>query len=192
MKKLLFVIISCFLIGTLSAQEALTKDQIKKQKQEEKEAKKKAQEEEDMRTFQMIKQALVDQSFVLEAQRLSFKRGKVVYVNQNTNFISLNDGKAVVQLAFNTGLPGANGMGGLTVEGVASNITMKENKKGDISFSMNVTGNRVSAQVTILIPYGGTMVDGQVNSNFNSNRINYSGTILTYEDSQIFKGTVRP
>ena len=40
--------------------------------------------------------ALEELDFVLEADRLVFKRGETAFVTSNTNFISLSDDKAVV------------------------------------------------------------------------------------------------
>lgn len=57
--------------------------------------------------------ALEQLDFVLEANRLSFKRGETAYVTSNTNFVSLSDDKAVIQIApFYGG--GPNGVGGIT------------------------------------------------------------------------------
>ena len=83
--------------------------------------------------------ALENLDFVLEAEQLVFKRGQTAFVSSSTNFISLSDSKAVVQIALFSG-GGPNGVGGITVEGRASNIKMKTDKKGNISFSMNVMG----------------------------------------------------
>ena len=59
--------------------------------------------------------------------------------------------RATIQLAFNTAAAGPNGIGGITVDGSASNIEMKTDKKGNVTFSMMVQGVAVSANVN---PYG--------------------------------------
>ena len=62
-------------------------------------------------------QALENLDFVLEADQLVFKRGMSVFVSTTTNFISVQNDKAVVQIApFNAG-GGPNGVGGITVAG---------------------------------------------------------------------------
>ena len=59
--------------------------------------------------------ALEKSNFVLEADQLLFKRGGTAFVSSNTNFVSLSDNRAIVQVApFNGG--GLNGVGGITVE----------------------------------------------------------------------------
>ena len=72
--------------------------------------------------------ALENLDFVMEAERLVFKRGETAVVSSITNFISLKDDRAVVQIAPFRG-PGANGVGGITLDGKATNITIKTNKR---------------------------------------------------------------
>ncbi|MGN0230225.1 MAG: DUF4251 domain-containing protein [Muribaculaceae bacterium] len=95
--------------------------------------------------------ALEQLDFVLEANRLSFKHGETAYVTSNTNFVSLADDKVIIQIApFNGG--GPNGVGGITLEGNATNIKLKTDKKGNISFSMNVSGSGLSATIDLSLP----------------------------------------
>ena len=132
--------------------------------------------------------ALEELDFVLEADRIVFKRGEMAFVTSNTNFISLSDDKAVVQIApFNGG--GPNGVGGITVEGRASNIRMKTDKKGNITFSMSVMGTGISATVDLSLPKGTNRASVTVNPNLNSNRITLDGRLLPKERSSVFKGT---
>lgn len=115
--------------------------------------------------------------FVVEADKLIFKHGETAYVTLNTNFFSLSDDQAVVQIApFNSG--GPNGVGGITLEGRASNIKMKTDKKGNISFSMSVIGNGISANVSLSLPQGSHRATVTVNPNFSSNRITFSGYLV--------------
>ena len=132
--------------------------------------------------------ALEELDFVLEADRIVFKRGETAFVTSNTNFISLSDDKAVVQIApFNGG--GPNGVGGITVEGRASNIRMKTDKKGNITFSMSVMGTGISATVDLSLPKGTNRASVTVNPNLNSNRVTLDGRLLPKERSSVFKGT---
>ena len=132
--------------------------------------------------------ALEELDFVLEADRIVFKRGETAFVTSNTNFVSLSDDKAVVQIApFNGG--GPNGVGGITVEGRASNIRMKTDKKGNITFSMSVMGTGISATVDLSLPKGTNRASVTVNPNLNSNRVTLDGRLLPKERSSVFKGT---
>lgn len=132
-------------------------------------------------------QALENLEFVVEADQLVFKRGQSAFVSSSTNFISMHDDKTVVQVApFNGG--GPNGVGGVTVEGRASDIKLKTDKRGNTYFTMNVLGNGISAMVTISMAKGSNRASVTVNPNFNSNRITLNGILIPAEESRVFKG----
>ena len=131
--------------------------------------------------------ALEQLDFVLEANRLSFKHGETAFVTSNTNFVSLSDDKAVIQVApFNGG--GPNGVGGITLEGRASNIKLKTDKKGNVTLTMSVSGTGLSATVDISLPKNGYMASVTVNPNFHSNRVTLYGILLPTDKSDVYKG----
>ena len=131
--------------------------------------------------------ALEQMDFVLEANRLSFKRGETAFVTSNTNFVSLSDDKAVIQIApFYGG--GPNGVGGITLEGRASNIKLKTDKKGNVILTMSVSGTGLSAMVDISLPKNSYMASVTVNPNFHSNRVTLYGVLLPSGKSDVFKG----
>ena len=183
------LLMACVLFGTgiaLQAQdtEKLSKKEIKKAT---KEARKQAELAENKILYAAAVKALQDNEFVLEADRVEFKRGRNVYVTPSTNFVSFTDGEASIQLSFNTGAAGANGIGGITVEGKASGIEMKTDKKGNVNFKMMVQGNAVSASVNIRLQNETNQATVTINPNFNSNRISFSGTLYPTKNSNIFK-----
>ncbi|MDE6115798.1 DUF4251 domain-containing protein [Barnesiella sp. WM24] len=131
--------------------------------------------------------SLAGMDFVLEADRLIFKRGRPAYVSSVTNFISSVNGRTTVQIApFNSG--GPNGVGGITVEGVASNIKTSQNKDGSFTQSMSVTGNGISAVISITVIEGTDRATAVVTPNFNSNRITLEGTLYPAAKSSVYKG----
>ncbi len=138
--------------------------------------------------FKEAERALREQAFVLEADRVVFKRGRSAFVSSNMNFVSLADDRATVQIAFNGPYSGPNGLGGITVDGTASNIKMAQDKRGNINFSMNVSGIGVSAQVYIQLTKGTNDATVTVSPNFNANRITLTGKLLPPEKSRVFKG----
>ena len=93
-----------------------------------------------------------------------------------------------MQIAFNGPFSGPNGLGGVTVDGTASNIKMSKDKRGNINFSMDVHGIGVSAQVFIQLTNDNNDASVTVSPNFNSNRITLTGKLLPVEKSNIFKG----
>lgn len=132
-------------------------------------------------------QSLETLEFVMEADQLVFKRGHTAFVTSTTNFISVSDDKAVVQIApFYGG--GPNGVGGITLEGKASNIRLKTDKKGNTFFTMNVMGTGLSASIEIQLYKGSNKASVTVNPNFHSNRVTLNGVLLPTEYSSIYKG----
>lgn len=131
--------------------------------------------------------ALEKLDFVVEADQLVFKYGDSAFVNSITNFVSLNDSRALVQIApFNGG--GPNGVGGITLEGKASNIKLKTDRRGNTYFTMNVMGAALSASVTISMAKGSNNATVTIDPTFNSNRITFYGRIIPAKKSRVFEG----
>lgn len=159
-----------------------------KKSREERRAEKIVQEQLDSINHERAVKALEDLDFVLEADRLIFKRGTSAFVSSITNFVALKNDKATVQVAPFNSICGQNGVGGVTVEGTASNIQLKTDKKGTSIFSMSVMGKGISAMVVITLPKGSNNASVTVNPNFNSNRITLNGVLIPGEESKVFQG----
>lgn len=152
-----------------------------------KEQKKQIEAIQDSIRYAQAIQSLETLEFVMEADQLVFKRGNTAYVNSNTNFISLSDDKAVVQIApFQGG--GPNEIGGITLEGKASNIRIKTDKKGNTYFTMNVMGAELSAVIDIRLYKGNNKASVTVTPNYHSNRVTLNGFLLPTAFSNIYKG----
>lgn len=132
--------------------------------------------------------ALNDRAFTLEADQVIFKYGQTAYVTSNTNFVSVKDDQAIVQVAFNIPVSGPNGLGGITVEGRSSEYDLKKDKKGNVSLSINVTGTGISARADITLYNGSNKATVTITPNFNSNRITLNGVIFPLDKSNVFKG----
>lgn len=132
--------------------------------------------------------SLEKNEFVIEANRILFKYGNYVNVSSNTNFIKLKDNQATIQLAFNSPYAGPNGIGGITLDGIASNIKYKKSKKGVIDFSMNVQGTALSATVMVTMVEGSNYCTAVVLPTFSGNRITFTGYLYSTDDSNIYKG----
>lgn len=184
MKKIIFLL--GLIIFTLTL--AGCKTQQDPAKQAEKEAMKQMKEAEQKLWFDKAVKALNNREFVLEAEQITFKYGRFIYVNANTNFVSMHGDKATIQMAFNSPYAGPNGIGGITVDGTASNVKMETDKKGNITFTMNVMGVGVSATATIQMLNGTNQCTATINPNFNSNRITFRGNLYQEADSNVFKG----
>lgn len=133
--------------------------------------------------------ALANQDFVFEASSVTFRNGATTYVNSTTNFISLKGNKAVVQISPSNYVSGPNGVGGVTVEGTVSGLEVRKDSKGRTRLSMNVMGIGINAQVEIYMNPGSSSASATVYPNFNSNTLWLQGTVVPYENSNVFEGT---
>ena len=158
------------------AQKSITKE-AKKVEREIKKQERLAQDAvEGQEEFNAAVQAINNQSFVLEANNIQPMNGQVFYVNSNTNFVSLNDGQAMVQIASNSPYPGPNGLGGITVQGSASNIQTKQDDKGNVYLNMNVQGVFISATVSLMLTNGTNNATVTVDPNFSGRNLRMTGT----------------
>lgn len=135
------------------------------------------------------KAALANRDFVLEAESVTFKNGTTAFVNSTTNFISLKGNKAVVQISPSNYASGPNGVGGVTVEGSVSGLEIRTDKKGRTTLTMNVMGIGINAQVEVYMYPDTNSATATVYPNFNSNTIWLQGTIVPYENSNVFEGS---
>lgn len=168
------------------AAEKAEKKEEKKEKKEQRLAKDAVMDE---AAFNTAMQAITNQSFVIEANSVQPMNGMVYYVNSNTNFVSLNNGQAMVQIASNSPYPGPNGLGGITVQGSASNVQVKQESNGNVYVSMSVQGIFISATVNLILYSGTDNASVTVDPNFSGRNLTMNGTLLPYSQSNVFQGT---
>ena len=133
--------------------------------------------------------ALRNQDFVLEADNIQFRNGQTVFVNSNTNFISVKGDRAVVQISPSNFASGPNGVGGVTVDGFISGLEVKTDNKGRTTLSMNVNGIGINAEIEIYMFPGTNRASATVYPNFNSNTVWLEGNIVPYENANVFEGS---
>lgn len=126
--------------------------------------------------------------FVLEADQVTFKNGNTVFVNSSTTFISVKGNRAVVQISPSNYAAGPNGVGGVTVDGNITGMQRMVGKKGETTISFNVTGIGINAQVEVYMTPGTNQASATIYPNFNSNTVWIEGTIVPYENSDVFEG----
>ena len=170
------------LMLTLSSCSTLSPEQ-----QAAKAAKKELEARQEAAEHARVVDALKNMDFVLEADRLTFRGGETANVSSSINFISSVDGTTTVQLGSYRGM-GANGVGGITVEGKASDVQFNTRKNGVSELSMHVNGIGISAIVEITL-FGSTdQATATVTPNLNGNKITLSGNIRPASESSVFKG----
>jgi hypothetical protein len=133
--------------------------------------------------------AVKNQDFVLEAQTVQFRNGATVFVNDMTNFISVKGNRAVVQISPSDFAAGPNGVGGVTVDGRISGQEYRVGKKGFATYSFNVMGIGINAQVEIYLTPGTNQASATIYPNFNANTVLIQGNIVPYENSNVIEGS---
>lgn len=195
-KRVLFILLALFAVQvSLFAQE-------KKMTRKEKEAawraerlKKRAQEERQIMHSDSIQyvqaiNAIRNGSWALEASNVTFNNGVTRFVTESTNFVSVDDGQAVVQTAFNnSNINSPNGLGGVTLEGRILDEELKMDNEGNVYYNYNIQGAEISATVNVVITAHTNQATATVNPNFSSRQMTMSGYIYPYESAGVIEGT---
>ncbi len=195
-KRVLFILLALFAVQvSLFAQE-------KKMTRKEKEAawraerlKKRAQEERQIMHNDSVQyvqaiNAIRNGSWALEASNVTFNNGVTRFVTESTNFVSVDDGQAVVQTAFNnTNVNSPNGLGGITLEGRILDEELKMDEEGNVYYNYNIQGAEISATVSVVITAHTNQATATVNPNFSSRQMTMSGYIYPYDSAGVIEGT---
>lgn len=188
----LFIMLSILTTGSITAQAQETNGEqpmtAKEARKAERAIRRKIVAEQNEKEFQIALQALKDQSFVVEVDQLIFPRGMTKFVPSMTNFVSVNDGTAVIQITTSNFNPGPNGIGGITLDGSPSNVTISTDKKGVVYYNFVDQGIAVSATVNIQMIPGSNRATVTIYPNYSNNVLTMTGTIVPYDDSTIYKG----
>lgn len=191
MKKIIFLLaMTTFLFGDLAMQ-AQTKKELRAHKKALREAirmhNKMVREQQNMIAYQDAAKALQNNSWVLQANTLFNDYGMAMPVTNNTNFVAMDNNRLSLQLAFNGFNPGPNGLGGVTLTGWPSSINDRVDKNGNITYTFNVMGAALFAQVTVRMSYGSNYATAIVSSNRNGRDLTFSGILVPYSQSNIFQ-----
>jgi len=189
MKKIIALMMLVFIgaSATMYAQESKSESRRAERKAQ-RDAEKAREKREEAMAYADAVQAIKNREFVLEADRITFKRGRSTFVTSNTNFVLLNGDKASVQVAFNGPYAGPNGIGGITVDGRVGEVKTTTDKKGNVNCSFSVMGVGISAQVSIRLSHDTNNASVTINPNFNSNRLSLDGKVIPLSESSVYKG----
>ena len=190
-----------FIMLVLLAVQASLFAQDRKMTRKEKEAawraerlRKRAQEErqvmhDDSIQFVQAVNAIRSGSWALEASNVTFNNGVTRFVTASTNFVSVDDGQAVVQTAFNnSNINSPNGLGGITLEGRITSEELKMDKDGNVYYNYGIQGADISATVNIVVTANSNQATATVNPNFSSNQMTFSGYIYPYDTAGVIEG----
>ncbi|MDO4161332.1 MAG: DUF4251 domain-containing protein [Prevotellaceae bacterium] len=184
MKKTLLVLtallLSCVLTSSAQTEERkLTKKE-----------KKMLQQKLDSLAYDEALRAILDSTFTLETSYILTRAGVRVDVTPRTNFISINKGKATVQLAFPGPSSGYNGMGGITVDGMVTQYETSMSKKGKLTAVIDILGAEVSARLHLTLIKGSNGAMAKLKPSFNSFVLTFEGNVYPLEKSAVIKGTI--
>ena len=194
MKKVLFLT-TLLLLGFAVSTWAQTSKEARAARREalkkEREARRALEAQQDSIAYFKAVEALKTGSFVLEADNVTFPNGITRYVSSNTNYVQVDNGEGIVQTAFTNFAynPGPNGLGGVTVQGNISGLSMKEDKDGNYFYNYTIQGMAISATVFITLTGGTNQASVQISPNFNNNNMTMTGRLLPLSESEVFQGT---
>lgn len=196
LRTALLIILSVFLgTATIDAQEKKpTRQEREDAWRAERMRKRRAEEMAELRNdsieyIQAI-QSLRNGSWALEASSVTFDNGVTHYVTPSTNYVSANNGTAVIQTAFdNSNIYSPNGLGGITVEGNITGEELKVDNEGNLYYSYNIQGAQVSATVNIVVTANSNQATARVDPNFSIRDMTLSGSIYPYRNAGIIEGT---
>lgn len=196
MRIVLLIILSIFLgSATIEAQERkLTRQEREDAWRAERLRKRRAEEMAELHNdsieYLQAVQSLRNGSWALEASTVTFDNGVTRYVTPSTNYVSANNGTAVIQTAFdNSNIYSPNGLGGITLEGNITGEELKVDNEGNLYYSYNIQGAQVSATVNIVVTANSNEATARVDPNFSFRDMTLSGNIYPYRNAGIIEGT---
>ena len=191
MKKIIFLLAMTTFLFSDFAMQAQTRKEIREQRKAHRQIirthNKMVRQLQNMIAYQDAVKALKSNSWVLQANTLFNNYGMAIPVTNNTNFVAMDNNQVSLQLAFNGFNPGPNGLGGVTLTGWPSSIHQSVDKNGNVTYTFNVMGAALFAQVTVRIGYGSNYATATVSSNTSGRELTFSGTLVPYNHSNIFQ-----
>ena len=183
MKRLLTIVLVTLLALPAFSQELSKKEQ----KQLEKQLKKEQKAEEAAQKANLVSAMVEYQRFVLEAYSLKDKRGNLVNVSSNINFVAADSLQGVIQVGSNTYI-GANGVGGVTVEGSISNYKYTLHERSGsytISYYLRTPVGSYDVRMTA---FSDGRASADVSSTTWGGKLTYNGYLVPPSVSRVYKG----
>jgi hypothetical protein len=137
--------------------------------------------------IQFYTDLLEQRSFVVEANTVFSKRGRSFQMNPSINFVKLENGEGVLQLAFNQ-IVGWNGVGGITLDGKVRNYKINKgdgSKMPSVQFDMN--GTLGWATVRIVLNTSG-IARASVDAGMSGGRVTFAGPLVPLSESSVYEG----
>ncbi|MGW8316776.1 MAG: DUF4251 domain-containing protein [Bacteroidales bacterium] len=161
----------------------------KEQRKLDKELKKEQLAKENEMQAALVKMMVEHKRFVLEANQLRDKRGNMVNVSSNLNFVAVDSISGVLQIG-NNAYVGLNGVGGITEEGSVSGYEYSLNEKNgsyNVKYFLRSPGGTYDVQMVV---HSSGRADATISSTW-PGRLTYSGFLIPPGASRVWKGTTR-
>lgn len=159
-------------------------DPVQETEQEMKDREKRLREMKDDVAYAKASNSLRRGYFVLLADNIQI--GRMGYrrydINNNSNFILVQDEDGIIQYALNTGSPAANGLGGWTGKGKVRNKRLNYEKNGDVHLSYQLIGSKVNATVDITLFHNSKHAVARIMGVMGGPDITVYGEIQPYRD----------
>ena len=133
---------------------------------------------------------LDNMEFIIKAESIQIDGGRMHHGTDNSvNFVAVHDGSCIIQLASaRNPRPGANGMGGITVEGRIRQTAHSTDKKGNRRYEYSVSGAGVSANMVISLRKDSYSADVRIGGNFHGHDCRMYGPVKPYNKAEIVVG----
>lgn len=183
-KQVLFMAIVTVLAGIISLAGCSTANQAGLTKAQQKELR---QKEDSLRVV-IARKAVTDGHFIAIADQITLRNGRVFHVNTGLNYVGLNGNEGIIQLASNSPWIGLNGMGGVTLKGMATDIKTSVDKKGGLSMSMRLVGSGLSSEVTLQMPKDSNRAYVQIKGTFSFRQLSMYCIVEPYDGTGVVEG----
>lgn len=134
--------------------------------------------------YEQALQAMDQQSFVLVADRLSIPRGQTFYVTGGDNFVLIDQGAGMLQLALCPDHLDQNGAGGITLAGKISDVSHKTNAKGEQVYRYQFNG-RMTSVIDVALTPGDNYARASING---TGATTFWGRIIPAQEANVYKG----
>ncbi len=189
MKRIALIALSILLVTGATAQSTSEDRNISKaeRKAARAEARRASQEAMDAQ-YEVANKALNELNFLVKFDRLFLRQGGSISLTPQTNFLSVTGNKATIQIIGDPTAFGPNGLGGITLEGQISGITISTSKKGITYFEATVNGHSLSATIKLTLSRNGNLTRADIIPTFRNNRIALEGILQPFDATEVFKG----
>lgn len=136
--------------------------------------------------YNQTKQLLNDRYFVLESDYLKSRHSFTYVVNSNLNFVKVDSTNAVVQIGSNYGV-GANGVGGVTVEGKITKWKLTENPQNK-SFYLEMSLMTKVGFYDVNISVGASGYATARLTGIGPGELTFNGYLVNLDNSRVYQG----